>query len=313
MCHRHAHVSTSLSNHAHIITMADRLHKLLQEEETVSHERVLSLLADGADPCWTAGDGNSALSLSVQREEPPLLQLLLSRCTDDKQAPAKSAALAMAVISGSLDCVRLLLQPGLGDPGLINSMIGAGENTPLLVAVSEVHREVARFLLESGADPNLSDCKGRTAVHLAAVRGSVELLQDLKQFGADMCPLDDNGNLPIHFCIHPDVIEFLHSEGNKASTRNKQGSTPLETIVRISPDLPAVAVLRHLVEQDSSGGSSSSRQTELRGRRPFWHQLGADVARSIGWKWMVFIIMVICFFSWQITVYLHGQSPLHMY
>lgn len=62
-------------------------------------------------------------------------------------------------------------------PDTLNFIGGHNNQTALVGAVSKGHLEVARFLLEGGAEPNLGDKYGRqTPLELATLRGNLKLL-----------------------------------------------------------------------------------------------------------------------------------------
>lgn len=71
--------------------------------------------------------------------------------------------LLYATVSGCLDCVKSLLKAGAD----INRPTPDGV-TPLMNAIDNNHYDVANYLLDQGANPNLFDWWGRTALYLAA-------------------------------------------------------------------------------------------------------------------------------------------------
>ncbi|HEX4274257.1 MAG TPA: ankyrin repeat domain-containing protein [Bryobacteraceae bacterium] len=80
-------------------------------------------------------------------------------------APQKGGltALLFAVRQGELDCVKFLVTGARVD---VNQPSVDG-STPLLVAVQNGYYEVAAFLIQHGADPNLANQKGWTPLYLA--------------------------------------------------------------------------------------------------------------------------------------------------
>jgi ankyrin repeat protein len=71
--------------------------------------------------------------------------------------------LLYATVSGCLDCVKALLKAGAD----VNRPTPDGV-TPLMNALDNNHYDIANYLLNQGANPDLFDWWGRTAVYLAA-------------------------------------------------------------------------------------------------------------------------------------------------
>ncbi len=82
--------------------------------------------------------------------------------------------------------------------------------TPLHCAASENNSEVARILLENGADPNAAAAKcrfpllyteGKTPLHYAASRGHKEVVELLVRAGANINARDSSGATPLHLAV----------------------------------------------------------------------------------------------------------------
>lgn len=76
-------------------------------------------------------------------------------------APTSFSPLLFAVRAGAIDAVKALLEAGAN----VNDLLSDGESA-LIVAVANAHWELASFLLDKGADPNLAGA-GWNALHQA--------------------------------------------------------------------------------------------------------------------------------------------------
>lgn len=76
-------------------------------------------------------------------------------------SPTSFSRLLFAVRAGAIDAVRALLEAGAN----VNDVLSDGESA-LIVAVANSHWELASFLLDKGADPNLAGA-GWNALHQA--------------------------------------------------------------------------------------------------------------------------------------------------
>lgn len=98
---------------------------------------------------------------------------------------------------------------------------GDGGNTPLWFAAQGPWPggvEVARVLIEAGADINRPSEHGRTALHMAAAWGHADVVRLLLENGADATITDDEGLTP------PDIArQGYHSNEVTAQQRSEIG------------------------------------------------------------------------------------------
>ena len=82
-------------------------------------------------------------------------------------------------------------------------------------AILEGDLETTKNLLQSKfCNVNETDERhGRTALHLAAMRGRADLVNVLLEGGADVSATDKLGNTPLHWCGHPETVELLVEHG----------------------------------------------------------------------------------------------------
>lgn len=101
-----------------------------------------------------------------------------SRCAAEEQIPLGSTALHCAASQGRLEIVLALLEAGAW-PNISDSQ---GVTPMMLVTRFEDpanHVAMTRALLDAGADPFSADVRGTMAFHVAAGRGSIEVVDML--------------------------------------------------------------------------------------------------------------------------------------
>jgi ankyrin repeat protein len=132
-----------------------------------------------------------------------------------------------ASIEGHVEVARVLLEHGADAKAL-----DPNNGTPLHVAQGEV---VARLLIEHGADANAVDIDGQTPLHSASVSGHAGVARVLLEHGADANSRDDDNATPLHLAsdyklhIHgelPDVVLLLLQYNSDIHARDNEGQTP---------------------------------------------------------------------------------------
>ncbi len=121
--------------------------------------------------------------------------------------------LGLACFFGHYEIARLLVESGA-------EVNAASQNSqkvmPLHSAAASSSLEIARLLLEHGADPNARQEGDFTPLHEAAANGQVELVKLLLAHGADINASQKPGLTALAFAQkagHPEVVEFLIDHG----------------------------------------------------------------------------------------------------
>ena len=74
------------------------------------------------------------------------------------------------------------------------------KDTHLARAANNGHYQTCKFLIEQGAEVDALDIGYNTALHWAAMRGNVEIVNLLLQNGADKTIKNKQGRIPIDMC-----------------------------------------------------------------------------------------------------------------
>jgi len=144
-----------------------------------------------------------------------------------------NTALHEAVNSGRVDAVEALLDSL--DAATRAQLIEArnGENETALVGAAYLGvAQVVETLLQRGANPNVTDIEGNTALHRAARGGHPEAVQQLLHAGAIVDAASQvKGSTPLHEAARwgrAEVVGVLLAAGASTTARTSAGDTPLD-------------------------------------------------------------------------------------
>jgi ankyrin repeat protein len=223
------------------------------------------LLARGADPAAPNSRGETALHLCVAWCGADLVELLIEKgggvkakdhegSTPLHVACRQPSASARGMLSGNLleeparfPASRSALREDsargrLEHAHVVETLIAEGAEldardshgvTPLQLAVASGAFWNAKLLIEHGADVNVADEFGTTALYRAQESGSAELLVE---HGAAVNAADRDGNTPLHQAIssgRAEVADLLLARGASVSAENREGRTPLHVAAAV--------------------------------------------------------------------------------
>ncbi|RSZ58014.1 hypothetical protein HF313_23425 [Massilia atriviolacea] len=203
-----------------------------------SREIVCHLLDGGSDARQVDGYGNSVMHAAVASHQAQLVQELLRRKLPvEGRNTYNYRPLHWAAMQGDLDIVKLLVEQGgakVNVKGNHNFIIRETK-TPLYMAIEEGHADVARYLVQRGADLDaLNDQSNRTAVHAAAGRGDAALLRFLLERGASPNGVNrdpartsaDFFTFPLANAANAEVVDVLIASGADLHAENSHWMRP---------------------------------------------------------------------------------------
>ena len=146
-----------------------------------------------------------------------------------------------------------------GNIALVETILEAGADlsvqdddgyTPLLRGIFKNDGNMVSILLKASADVSLEmdlDLpessplhSAPTALHLAAERGSVEIVEMLLEAGAPMFHYDESGDTPLHIAVkqfHKEIVRVMLARGGELQRLvNKDGDCALHTAIKESKE-----------------------------------------------------------------------------
>jgi len=133
-------------------------------------------------------------------------------------------ALHLAAAGGHLPIVKHLV----GLPRVNPNCMDRWHNTPYMEAIRHSHEEIAKFLRQKGA--TTINSQAGPALCAAAAAGNLEELKRMKALGADINNGDYDARTAIHLAAaegHVDILQWLIKEGANVNSTDRWGGTPL--------------------------------------------------------------------------------------
>ena len=200
---------------------------LITAVEQGAVELVQTLIAAGADVGVESRIG-TALHRAAFKGQIDIIRILLEAGAKTEVMSRRFSPLHLAAMAGHLEAVSALVKGGAN----LESRDG-GRRTPLhrVLGSSNPHvSEIARFLIDSGADVHTTDDEGETPLMTAVREGCTDVVRKLLEKGAQTDVRDKNFNQTlIHLAAirgYGDMAELLLSRGLEAGARDTYGMTP---------------------------------------------------------------------------------------
>jgi uncharacterized protein len=137
-----------------------------------------------------------------------LITLLAEGADVNSRDLSGTTALMFAAKQGFAEIVDLLIQ-NHADVNLARGKFGT---TALMLAAASGHYSIVQKLLAQGADPRILNSDGSTALMAAALSGSPEIVTALLQAGAEVATIDQDHDTALNIAVsknHTAVARLL--------------------------------------------------------------------------------------------------------
>lgn len=166
-------------------------------------EMVKLLLQHRADPNISTHAGWDAVHLAAWKGHDGIVELLLSyKAFPNRRTPEQWNLIHLAARSGSIAVMDMALldwggTTGGSDKPDVNALDQSGR-APIHIAITHDNLAFAGHLLVLGADANVTDKAGNTALHLLPGKEGAEyLVGQLLVYGADIKRRNNQGQTPV--------------------------------------------------------------------------------------------------------------------
>ncbi|XP_053488448.1 ankyrin repeat and SOCS box protein 2b isoform X2 [Ictalurus furcatus] len=194
-----------------------------------SHQQGFDSGARCEDPSdVTAAPSQEPIMLAVRRGNVQTVTELATSisCIQTRNAVEDWTALHEAAYYGQAACVKALLKvkPTSVDKRTLQ------EQTALLIATDGKHLECVKFLLEAGADPDISNKSKETPLYKACEKESIDIVRLILAFGGSVNQRCHRGWTALHEAVrrgNTQLCEALLQAGAAIEATNSYGITPL--------------------------------------------------------------------------------------
>lgn len=241
-------------------------------------EAVMTLLANGADPRAADADGNTPLHHAARSSDPGVAALLrdaaaeLDACNHEGMTP-----LGVACAAGNWRLARFLLERGAS----AQPANEAGSVPPLLAAADGDEDDPAGVLLliKHKAKVEARDSNQRSALHVAALAGHVEIVDILLAAGADANARDAQARTPWLDAArggHLPVLERLLAAQPQLDALDQDGRNALAlACIGEFESLPLVRQLLDAGLDPNLPGNDGKSAIKLAAEAGHWHLVTA--------------------------------------
>ena len=197
-----------------------------------SKETVQEIIDYGADVNGVNKRGRTALLFSCFYRQMDSVKVLLAAGADPTIADEEGFTCLYAAVDGR--CNTETLQALIDHGAHVDAKRKDGTNA-LMCACRTGQSEIVKFLLEAGADVNITNANGSTSLHVAIIGDcSNETLEKIVQQGAAVNAMGNRGKTAlIHACesAKTESVKLLLKKGADPNISDDKGYTSLHAVV----------------------------------------------------------------------------------
>ncbi|HSW61294.1 MAG TPA: ankyrin repeat domain-containing protein [bacterium] len=168
-------------------------------------EVAILLIEKGTDPnCSTDLHGRTMLFHSLRNNWTDLAEILIKNGAASNVTEGDESALVFALKNCQMNIAKLLVEHGADPKTKDKNGISA-----LNIAIRNNFRETALLLVEKGADVKVYDDRKNTPLHLAAASNDLELVKMIVKKKPNLVAVNKEGHYPLHNTTDKEISAFL--------------------------------------------------------------------------------------------------------
>lgn len=258
------------------VRLADRygITPLKLAAENGSAAMIETLLKAGADPNATLPTGETALMTAARTGKPDALSMLLAHGAKPNEREHRFGETAMmwAAAENNGAAIRVLADGG-GDlnakskltefpefkfltSGMVITALPRGGWTPLMYAARQGAADAAKALMEAGADPNLTDPDGATALVIAIINAHFDLAAMMLEKGADPNVPDTSGMTALYAAVDMHTLAPMLSRPAPKVTDKLDAAALVPILLKHGAD-PNMRLKKPIIGRHHDSGDAS--------------------------------------------------------
>jgi ankyrin repeat protein len=232
------------------------------------------LLKAGADPNTTLPTGETVLMTAAHTGKPDAVSMLLSHGAkpNEREHRFGETAAMWAAAENNGAAIRVLADGGADlnaksnltsfpefrflTSGMVITALPKGSWTPLMYAARQGSLDSAKALMEAGANPNLTDPDGTTALVIAIINAHFDLAAMLVEKGADPNVVDTSGMSALYAAVDMHTLGPMLSRPGPKVTDKLDAAELVPVLLKHGAD-PNLRLKKPIIGRHHDSGDAS--------------------------------------------------------